>query len=54
MHSVRGDLYFFVPVEDCRVTVHPTVATNIGMDIRSLHGEDMAGKNLGAEAVTVD
>ena len=54
MDSVSGDLYLFVLDEDYKLIVHPTVPTNIGMDIRGPLGTDITGKNYGIEALTVD
>ena len=54
MDSVSGDLYLFVLDENYELIVHPTVPTNIGMDIRGPLGTDITGKNYGSEFVTVD
>ena len=54
LDSVDGDLYLFVLDADYKLIVHPTVPTNIGMDIRGPLGTDITGKNYGAEALTVD
>ena len=52
--SVDGDLYLFVLNENYELIVHPTVPSNIGMDIRGPLGTDITGKNYGAEFVTAD
>ena len=54
MDSVSGDLYLFVLDQHYRLIVHPTIPTNIGMDIRGPLGTDITGKNYGSEFVTVD
>ena len=54
IESVSGDLYLFVLDENYELIVHPTVPSNIGMDIRGPLGTDITGKNYGAEFVTVD
>ena len=54
MDSVSGDLYLFVLDGNYELIVHPTVPTNIGMDIRGPLGTDITGKNYGSEFVTVD
>ncbi len=54
MESVDGDLYLFVLDENYNVIVHPTVPSNVGMDIRGPLGTDITGKNFGVEFVTTD
>ena len=52
MDSVDGDLYLFVLDEDFEIIVHPTVPSNIGLDVRGPFGTDITGYDFGAEFVT--